>query len=52
MKILLEKDDAQALLTYLVTKPFNEVYLLVPLVLNAPEVPEPPKDVKCEPTDK
>lgn len=38
-KLIIEKEAAQKILDYLATRPFAEVYNVVPLILNLPVVP-------------
>lgn len=38
MKLLIEQENVQKLLNYLLTRPYGEVYELIPLVINLPVV--------------
>ena len=47
-RVTITKTDAQTLLIYLSTRPYKEVFQLVPILVNAPAVvkPEPEKATK------
>lgn len=42
-KFIIEEQAAQNIINYLQLRPYNEVFQLIPLLLNMPEVPPEPK---------
>ena len=53
MKFIIEEQDAQSILNYLATKPFQEVFNLIPVLQNLKKVEEESKDVVIElPTEE
>jgi len=40
MNLIITQENAQIVLNYLATRPFNEVHKIAPLLINLPKMPE------------